>query len=170
MRTQALTNHHLRHQAVSVTPPHVKQSTPISRNSGLLTEFVYCESQPALSELLLPVLQHLGLQSRWLLWLTPQQKLSRNWLSQSGLPVSKIVQVSQMNSMSPVDAMEKALLTGNYSVVLGWLPDLNDAERERLRLAALQGGSYGFIMRPTNAQISAHGQQSTVKIQSSVYH
>jgi len=170
MQTQPLSNHHLRHQAVPASTAHVSAPTSMAKNSGMLTEFVYCESQPALSELLLPVLQHLGMQSRWLLWLTPQQKLSRHWLSESGLPVSKIVQVSQMNAMSAVDAMEKALQTGNYSVVLGWLPDLSDVERERLRLAALQGGAYGFIMRPTNGQNSAHGQQATAKIQSSVYH
>jgi cell division inhibitor SulA len=81
-----------------------------------------------------------------------------------------MVQVNQITAMSTVDAMEKALQTGNYSVVLGWLPDLNDAERERLQIAARQGGAYGFIMKPTNEQNSACGHHSTVKIHSSVYH
>ncbi|SRR5471030_123620 len=168
MRTQYQENHRFSHQALSANSQSTPQ--PISTNNGLITEFVYNESQPALSQLLLPLLQHLGMQSRWLLWLTPQQKLSRHWISQSGLPVGKIVQVSQINAMSTVDAMEKALLTGNYSVVLGWLPDLTNSERERLRLAAVQGGAYGFIMRPTNDAISGHGHQPIAKIQSSVYH
>ncbi|TPG65071.1 SOS-induced cell division inhibitor SulA [Ewingella americana] len=168
MRTQHLANHRFSHQALSTKSQCI--TSPASTNNGLITEFVYSESQPAFSQLLLPVLQHLGLQSRWLLWLTPQQKLSRHWISQSGLPAGKIVQVSQINAMSTVDAMEKALQTGNYSVVLGWLPDLTDSERERLRLAAVQGGAYGFIMRPTNDAISGHGQQPIAKIQSSVYH
>lgn len=168
MQTQYQANHRLSDQTLS--PEKTQFSQPTSTNNGLITEFVYSESQPALSQLLLPVLQHLGMQSRWLLWLTPQQKLSRRWVSQSGLPVGKIVQVSQINAMSTVDAMEKALQTGNYSVVLGWLPDLSNSERERLRLAAVHGGAYGFIMRPTNDAISGHGQQPIAKIQSSVYH
>lgn len=168
MRTQYQANHRFSHQTLSANPQCVIQ--PTSTNNGLITEFVYSEGQPALSQLLLPVLQHLGMQSRWLLWLTPRQKLSRHWISQSGLPVGKMVQVSQINAMSTVNAMEKALQTGNYSVVLGWLPDLTDSERERLRLAAVQGGAYGFIMRPTNDAISGHGQQAIAKIQSSVYH
>ncbi|MGC6387548.1 SOS-induced cell division inhibitor SulA [Ewingella sp. S1.OA.A_B6] len=168
MRTQYQANHRLSHPALS--PKSTSVTPPTSTNNGLITEFVYSEGQPALSQLLLPVLQHLGMQSRWLLWLTPQQKLSRRWISQSGLPVGKIVQVSQIHAMSTVDAMEKALQTGNYSVVLGWLPDLTNSERERLRLAAVQGGAYGFIMRPTKEAISSHGQQQIAKIHSSVYH
>ncbi len=139
-------------------------------NSGLLSEFVYSEDQPALIQLLLPLLHHLGEQSRWLLWLTPTQKLSRHWLAQSGLPVGKIVQVSQLSGIASVDAMERALLTGNYSVVLGWLPDLSDSDRKRLQIAAEIGGSYGFIMKPQNAPFPASGQPPTVKIHSSVYH
>ncbi len=168
MRTQHLTNHHFSQSALPVS--HTQVNSSASLNNGLITEFVYSASQPAFAQLLLPLLQHLGMQSRWLLWLTPQQKLSRHWLSQSGLPVDKMVQVNQITAMSTVDAMEKALLTGNYSVVLGWLPDLNDSERERLQIAARQGGSYGFIMKPTNEQNSASGHHSTVKIHSSVYH
>ncbi|EIC84765.1 SOS cell division inhibitor [Serratia sp. M24T3] len=139
-------------------------------NSGLLSEFVYSEDQPALVQLLLPLLHHLGEQSRWLLWLTPTQKLSRRWLAQSGLPVSKIVQVSQLQGIASVDAMERALLTGNYSVVLGWLPELSDSDRKRLQIAAEVGGSYGFIMKPQNDPFSVAGQPSAVKIHSSVYH
>ena len=168
MRTQQHANHHFSQLALPVSHPQV--NTSASLNNGLITEFVYSASQPVFAQLLLPLLQHLGTQSRWLLWLTPQQKLSRVWLSQSGLPVDKMVQVNQITAMSTVDAMEKALQTGNYSVVLGWLPELNDVERERLQIAARQGGAYGFIMKPTNEQSSANGHHSTVKIHSSVYH
>jgi cell division inhibitor SulA len=39
--------------------------------------------------LLLPLLQQLGQQSRWQLWLTPQQKLSREWVQSAGLAAVK---------------------------------------------------------------------------------
>ena len=41
---------------------------------GLSSEVVYREDQPMMTQLLLlPLLQQLGQQSRWQLWLTPQQ-------------------------------------------------------------------------------------------------
>lgn len=49
--------------------------------AGLISEVVYREDQPMMTQLLLlPLLQQLGQQSRWQLWLTPQQKLSREWV------------------------------------------------------------------------------------------
>ncbi|VDZ64616.1 Cell division inhibitor SulA [Serratia odorifera] len=146
MRTQSLYQPHFSHSARAMN-----HSAPVSganNENGLISELVYNEHQPAVAQLLLPLLQQLGMQSRWLLWLTPQQKLSKRWLQQSGLPIDKVVQLSQISPLNTVEAMEKALLTGNYSVVLGWLPDLTDEDRLKLRRAAELGNAYGFIMRP----------------------
>ncbi len=42
--------------------------------AGLISEVVYREDQPMMTQLLLlPLLQQLGQQSRWQLWLTPQK-------------------------------------------------------------------------------------------------
>ena len=60
--------------------------------AGLISEVVYREDQPMMTQLLLlPLLQQLGQQSRWQLWLTPQQKLSREWVQASGLPLTKVM-------------------------------------------------------------------------------
>nr|EKQ9451780.1 cell division inhibitor SulA [Cronobacter sakazakii] len=65
---------------------------------GLISEVMYNEDQPWMTQLvLLPLLQQLGQQSRWQLWLTPQQRLSREWVESAGLPLTKVMQVSQMN-------------------------------------------------------------------------
>ncbi len=55
--------------------------TPVnSTPAALISEVLYREDQPMMAQLLLlPLLQQLGQQSRWQLWLTPQQKLSRQW-------------------------------------------------------------------------------------------
>ena len=66
--------------------------------AGLISEVVYREDQPMMTQLLLlPLLQQLGQQSRWQLWLTPQQKLSREWVQASGLPLTKVMQISQLS-------------------------------------------------------------------------
>ncbi|ENJ4525184.1 cell division inhibitor SulA [Yersinia enterocolitica] len=168
MRTQSLKPYNANYHSLITRDAQERVDAPT--DSGLISELVYSENQPAVAQLLLPLLQQLGKQSRWLLWLTPEQKLSRLWLQQSGLPMSKVVQARQINPLSTVDAMEKALLTGNYSVVLGWLPELSENDRIRLRMAAKLGNAYGFVMRPLNDTKLDQGQSATLKIHSSLYH
>lgn len=57
-------------------PQQVKLRCVSTENTtaGLISEVVYREDQPMMTQLLLlPLLQQLGQQSRWQLWLTPQQ-------------------------------------------------------------------------------------------------
>ena len=121
--------------------------------------------------LLLPLLQQLGQQSRWQLWLTPQQKLSREWVQSAGLPLTKVMQISQLSPCNTLESMIRALRTGNYSVVIGWLAEeLTEDEHAELVKAADEGHAMGFIMRPVRAQSLAGRQHSGLKIHSNLYH
>ena len=52
--------------------------------------------------------------------------------------------------------MIRALRTGNYSVVIGWLSDeLTEQEHFRLTEAAEEGNAIGFIMRPVRRILTA---------------
>ena len=140
--------------------------------TGLISEIVYREDQPMMTQLLLlPLLQQLGQQSRWQLWLTPQQKLSREWVQSAGLPLSKVMQISQLSPSHTIDSMIRALRTGNYSVVICWLAEeLTADEHERLVNAAQVGSAMGFIMRPVRNQGTLGRQLSGLKIHSNLYH
>ena len=109
MRIQSLYQPHFSHG--SFTANSVAKNTNVGKDEAI-SELVYNERQPAVAQLLLPLLQQLGKQSRWLLWLTPQQKLSKQWLQQSGLPVDKMVQLSQISPVNTVEAMEKRCKRG----------------------------------------------------------
>ena len=132
--------------------------------AGLISEVVYREDQPMMTQLLLlPLLQQL--------WLTPQQKLSREWVQASGLPLTKVMQISQLSPCHTVESMVRALRTGNYSVVIGWLADdLTEEEHAELVDAANEGNAMGFIMRPVSASSHATRQLSGLKIHSNLYH
>ncbi|WP_413734436.1 SOS-induced cell division inhibitor SulA [Sodalis sp. RH21] len=150
---------------------NAERSRTQSLGQGIISEVVYDEDQSVVGHILLPLLRLLGTQSRWLLWLTPSRKLSRPWLEQSGLPLEKMVQLRQPSAYDSVAAMEKALLTGNYSVILGWFPqELTADDKIRLREAAQHGGTYGFIMYPQNEVCRKSGQFSGLKIHSTLYH
>ena len=131
--------------------------------AGLISEVVYREDQPMMTQLLLlPLLQQLGQQSRWQLWLTPQQKLSREWVQASGLPLTKVMQISQLSPCHTVESMVRALR---------WLADdLTEEEHAELVDAANEGNAMGFIMRPVSASSHATRQLSGLKIHSNLYH
>jgi cell division inhibitor SulA len=111
------------------------------------------------------------LQSRWQLWLTPQQRLSREWVESAGLPLTKVMQVSQMNPQVTLDSMIRALETGNYSVVIAWLhDDLTDDEHRRLTEAAEKGNAMGFLMRPVQPSLPGDRPRSGLRIHSRMVH
>lgn len=164
------TEHSLNNYAQSI--PSIELASN-STQQGMVSELVYDEKHPIMDYILLPMLRQFGAQSRWLLWLSPNKKLSKHWLEQAGIPTNKVMQLSHMETITTIDAMEKALKSGNYSVVLGWLPELNEQDFVRLQYAAQEGHSIGFIMRPQktyNMVSMQSGQSNHLKIHSNHYH
>lgn len=159
-------------------PPYFHQATgkiagkkiQQDKDNRLIGELLYDEDHNMIAHLLVPLLQQLGKQPRWLLWLTPQQKLSKEWLQKVKLPVDKTVQMNHIDPIERFDAMEKALLTGNYSVVIGWLPKITENERIKLRQAAVTGKAYAFIMHRQQNVVTSQGHSCTLKIHFSLYH
>lgn len=141
-------------------------------STAFISEVLYREDQPTMAQLLLlPLLQQLGQQSRWQLWLTPQQKLSRQWVKDSGLPLAKVMQLRQMSPCDVLESMVRASRTGNYSVVIGWrVEELSTEEHARLLNAAEEGNTMVFIMRSIPSMASPTGQLNGVKIHSNLYH
>ncbi|MDO6406332.1 MAG: SOS-induced cell division inhibitor SulA [Pantoea sp.] len=138
---------------------------------GGITELRYSEQPGMMQLLLLPVLKQLSLQSRWQLWLTPAHKLNRHWMQQSGLPLEKSMHITESERYSTVESMVKALRTGNYSVVLAWIPyELNDDERRELKQAAAEGEALGLVMRPQGHDGVLCRQPSASKIPSDLFH
>ena len=154
--------HANRSAQASASAGHYAHRSGEQTANGLISEIVYREDQPMMTQLLLlPLLQQLGQQSRWQLWLTPQQKLSREWVQSAGL----------LSPCHTVDSMIRALRTGNYSVVICWLTEeLTAEEHERLVNAAQEGCAMGFIMRPVRNQGTLGRQLSGLKIHSNLYH
>ncbi|EIB99319.1 SOS cell division inhibitor [Pantoea sp. Sc1] len=121
--------------------------------------------------LLLPLLQQLSQQSRWQLWLTPAHKLNRAWLQESGLPLNKSMHIADSERLNAVEAMVRALRTGNYSVVLAWIPyELDEDERRQLENAAAEGEALGLILRSGGASEAPLRPQNPIKIQSDLFH
>lgn len=146
-------------------------STAVQPSMSGITELRYSEHPGMMQLLLLPVLKQLSEQSRWQLWLTPAHKVSRRWIQQSGLPLEKSMHITESDRLSTVENMVKALRTGNYSVVLAWIPcELQENERQMLQQAAEEGEALGLIMRPEEADIISARQPGSTKIPSDLFH
>ncbi len=145
------------------------QSTSHSEN-GIVSELIYSEHQSVINHILLPLLRQSGKEERWLLWVNPNKRLSRQWLINAGLPLDKIVQLNQIRPTASIAAMEKALASGNYSIILGWLPELSAYQLNRLQMAAQRGTTLGFIMRPQNRLRRLISPPNKLHIYSNYYH
>lgn len=172
--SSSLSDNPMRTELMKKAGPHVRYASPSSPrlSAGWITELSYSDQQPGMMHmLLLPLLQQLGLQSRWQLWLTSAHKLNRQWLLQAGLPLEKSMHIAHSNRYSTVDAMSKALRTGNYSVVLAWIQDeLSEHERHQLEKAAAEGQALGLIMRATSSVNLAARPVNQLKIHSTLFH
>jgi len=146
-------------------------SAAVQPSMGGITELRYSEHPGMMQLLLLPVLKQLSEQSRWQLWLTPAQKVSRDWLQQSGLPLEKSMHIAESDKFSTVESMVKALRTGNYSVVLAWIPyELRENERLALQQAAEEGEALGLILRSAEHLSASRRQLDLTKIPSDLFH
>ncbi|CDG21803.1 Cell division inhibitor SulA [Xenorhabdus poinarii G6] len=145
------------------------QSTSHSE-TGMVSELLYSEHQSVINHILLPLLRQSGQEERWLLWVNPNKRLSRQWLINAGLPLDKIIQLNQIRPTASIAAMEKALASGNYSIILGWLPELSAYQLNRLQMAAQQGTTLGFIMRPQNRLHRLISPPNKLHIHSNYYH
>lgn len=81
-----------------------------------------------------------------------------------------MMQLRRAEAGEAIYAMEQALHSGNYSVVLGWLPPLTAAERLRLNRAAQAGNSIGLLMQPQEGKMVAATQTQAVNHGSVRYH
>lgn len=163
MRTQHTSN-------VCSTHRYASSSVPAT-HGGWITELRYSEQPGMMQMLLLPLLQQLSQQSRWQLWLTPAHKLSRVWMQEAGLPLEKSMHIADAERYNAVEAMIKALRTGNYSVVLAWIPyELDEDERRELELAAAEGKALGLILRSGETHKTALRPENPLKIQSDLFH
>jgi cell division inhibitor SulA/protein ImuA len=102
--------------------------------------------------LLLPALRNLmaaGAVPRWVAWLAPPHLPYAPALADAGLDPARMLVVRPRVGIDRLWAMEQALRSGACAAVLGWTEEARDPMLRRLKLAAEEGGTPAFLLRPS---------------------
>ncbi|MBT0730642.1 SulA-like leucine-rich domain-containing protein [Rosenbergiella nectarea] len=120
----------------------------VTPSLGGVNQICYDNASPTLLNLLLlPAIKQLGQQAKWMLWLTPENKLDRSWLEHSGISLSKSVQIPMLNDEQKMDSMIQAIKSGNYSVITVWLDStLTRDQQNSLDFLAKESDTVVFIL------------------------
>lgn len=102
--------------------------------------------------LLLPALRTLAAAAaakpRWIAWLAPPHLPYAPALVDAGLDPARMLLIRPRAGLDLLWAMEQALRSGACAAVLGWIGGACDQALRRLKLAAEEGDTPGFLLRP----------------------
>jgi protein ImuA len=101
--------------------------------------------------LLLPALRRLtatGTEPRWVAWLAPPHLPYAPALAGAGLDPAHMLVIRPRAGLDRLWAMEQALRSGACAAVLGWIGAARDPMLRRLKLAAAEGATSAFLLRP----------------------
>jgi cell division inhibitor SulA/protein ImuA len=102
--------------------------------------------------LLLPALKRLAMAEdaapRWVAWLAPPHLPYAPALADAGLDPARMLVVRPRAGSDRLWAMEQALRSGACAAVLGWAGAVDGTALRRLKLAAEEGRTPVFLLRP----------------------
>ena len=117
-----------------------------------LTELLVASAGIGEIRLLLPALRALSAatpdEPRWIAWLAPPHLPYAPALADAGLDPARMLVIQPRAGLDMLWAMEQALRSGACAAVLGWTAVAGDQALRRLKLAAEEGRSPGFLFRP----------------------
>ncbi len=121
---------------------------------GTLTELLVTSAGVGEIRLLLPALRSLSAATpgdpRWIAWLAPPHLPYAPALADAGLDPARMLVIRPQAGLDMLWAMEQALRSGACAAVLGWTGAAGDQALRRLKLAAEEGQSPGFLFRPAS--------------------
>lgn len=116
------------------------------KTKGSLTEIhVYDDS--AIQPLqFLPLLAQCVAQKRWLMWLSAERTLNKDWLANMGLGQTPVLHLS-LCADTQMALCSKILQAGNSHLIIEWQGELTQTERLSLRQKAVQSGSQVLLIQ-----------------------
>lgn len=116
-----------------------------------VVELLYQQTGIGELRLLAPTLRLLSEQSRWMMWLNPPYEPNAQGLTDHGIDIHKTL-IVKPEKKDTVWCIEQALKSGEVSVILVWLQQVDDAQLRRIQLACEKAKCLLFLFRPEKNQ------------------
>ena len=137
----------MRQLAFEMTPDAMPFSSAAAMPvRGSFTEVIVSEGSALQPFQLLPVLAHCNARQRWLMWLSPNQSLNKQWLINAGLQDCPVLHMA-ISEANQTGLCLKALTSAKSHLIVEWTGPLNRADRATLRELAEENGTHLFLIR-----------------------
>lgn len=120
-----------------------------ARQRGSLTEVIVGEDSAVQPMQLLPLLAQCSAHKRWLMWLSPQRTLNKQWLEGMGLSQSPVIHVDLCCDTQMV-LCTRVLQAANSHMIVEWQGEITRQERQALRQQASDSGSHVILIQRMN--------------------
>lgn len=119
-------------------------------NHGSITEVIISNDSAIQPVHLLPLLNQISIDERWLMWVSDVQhaspSLDRRWVQALGVKQERVVHLTCRNdNMLAISCKALAAKTGH--LIIEWQGDLNTQDFDLLQKAANKGHSHALIIR-----------------------
>lgn len=129
------------------TQHEVAKEERCSAQEANVTEIIIAREKADSFQMILPMLNHLNQESRWLAWIDPPIELLKKWRNQSELDTGDIMVIRSDEKRSALELTQKALRAGTCHAAIVWTDNLNSSDFSALEAASAEGNSHGIVLR-----------------------
>lgn len=112
---------------------------------GSLTEIIISDSGVIQPLHLLPLLAECSHHQRWLMWLSPERPVSKQWLTSMNLQQVPVLHV-ELRAPRQLELCNKAINSGNSHVIVEWQGRISPRERQSIRQQAIASNSHVVLV------------------------
>ena len=131
----------------TVTQHETAEEESSAAQEANVTEVIIAREKADSFQMILPMLNHLNRESRWLAWINPPIELLKKWRNQSDLDTGDIMVIRSDEKRSALELTQKALRAGTCHAAIVWTDNLSSSDFSALEAASAEGNSHGIVLR-----------------------
>lgn len=135
--------------ALTMEQPRLSVAQPISTNHGRrgsLTEMIVNDDSAIQPQQLLPLLARCNAEPRWLMWLSANQRMNKQWLASLGLEQSPVIHIDLCQD-TQLHLTSRILKAGNSHLIVEWQGEFSSKERQHIQSLAVESGSHVILIQ-----------------------
>lgn len=135
--------------ALTMDQPRLSTTVPtrptIGRK-GSLTEMIVSDESAIQPQQLLPLLVRCDAEPRWLMWLSANQRMNKQWLASLGLEQSPVIHIDLCYE-TQLSLTCRILNAGNSHLIVEWQGELSQDQRLTIQALAAETGSHVILIQ-----------------------